>query len=275
MKDAVEQVKYSKSSASDHLKAMTNLFYIKSEIWMKMGYIEDAYKVLQKVKKLYTGGSQKGFKGIMRTIEKIGYVTCDLNLARISIELSNFGQGWELIKNSVEIAEQIFTMGDNELGVKTQLLKLLMAREVMDFKERARYADELAESYKNFDHFRLMKSNEFIEFVKERILFLIDNTRFESALNRVENVLEILNEKVNFYWFNQFVLLKSMCLHGLRKYLESHKLLKTLLPLVMENKSSLKDYRMLVDLHIQLSKNSKIFSKIKFSFLKKKMKNFF
>lgn len=231
---------------------MTSLICIKSEILLKLGYIEDSYKMLEKVKKLY-GGSSKN-SGNLRTIEKIGYVTCDLNLARIEIELSKFRKGWMLIQDSEEIVEQIFTVGDNELGVKTQLLKLLMAREVMDFNERAKYAEILAESYSNFDHFRLMKSNEFIEFVKERILYLIDNTRFDSALNRVDNVLEILSEKVNFYWFNQFLLLKSMCLHGLRKYMESYKLLKTLLPLVMDPKIKLKDYRMLVDLHIQLGK---------------------
>lgn len=233
---------------------MTGLICIKSEILLKLGYIEDAYKMLEKVKKLYTGSPRSGYKGVMKTIEKIGVVTCDLNLARIDIELSQFREGWLKIENSEEIVEQIFTIGDNELGVRTQLLKLLMAREVMDFKEREKYADLLAESYSNFDHFRLMKSNEFIEFVKERILFLIDNTRYESALTRVENVLEILSEKINFYWYNQFVLLKAMCLQGLRHYQESYKLLKTLLPLVMENKSKLQDYRMLVDLHIQLGK---------------------
>jgi hypothetical protein len=121
----------------------------------------------------------------------------------------------------------------------------------MDFKERENYADELQECYMNFDHFRLMKSNEFIEFVKERILFLIDIARYESALLKVKNILAILNEKVNFYWYSQFQLLKAMCLRGLRDYKSAHEILKTLLPAVSDNKTKLRDWKMFVDLHFQ------------------------
>lgn len=77
--------------------------------------------------------------------------------------------------------ETIFSNEDNELAIKSQLLKLLMARELMDFDEREKYAEKLADMYKNYDHFRLIKSNWFIEFVKERIHLLLDHVKYEPA----------------------------------------------------------------------------------------------
>lgn len=72
----------------------------------------------------------------------------------------------------------------------------------MDFEARDEIADRLTEIYKNYDHYRLMKSNSFIEFVKERILYLIDHAKFESAVMRIRNILGAINSKANLFWHN-------------------------------------------------------------------------
>lgn len=181
-----------------HLKTLTSLVCLKSEILSKFGYNEDAYKILSKIKILYSGGSSANPTA---SVEKIADVNCDLGLARIDIERSNFKKAWQSISRGEMVVEAIFSDGDNELAIKAQLLKLLMARELMDFKERESYAEKLAEMYKNFDHFRLIKSNEFIEFAKERIHLLLDYMKFDSAYLRIKNILSILNKKTDKYWY--------------------------------------------------------------------------
>lgn len=151
---------------------------LKSEILSKYGYIEDSHKILSKIKILYSGTSDSG---PVTSVEKIADISCDLALAKIEIERSGYKNAWGLIQRSESVISAIFSDGDNEVGIKAQLLKLLMAKELMDFEEREKYAETLAEMYKNFDHFRLVKSGEFIEFVRERILMLLDHVKCEAA----------------------------------------------------------------------------------------------
>ena len=253
---AVEKINHSPGNNKEHVKSLTSLICLKAEILAKLGYSEDAYNLLQKVKHLYGSKSRATNKSSapVSSIEKVGFVTCDLALARIDIENSNFALAEAKIEQSEALLENIFSTGENDFRTQALLLRLLMAKETMDFALREKYANDLEKSYKNFDHFRLMKSNEFIEFVKERILFLIDNTRFDSAYTRVNNILSVLDEKTNGYWYNQFLMLKAICLHGLREFKKGYLILKGLLPWVMDKKRKLNDWKMFVELHYNISK---------------------
>lgn len=231
---------------------------IKSQVLAKLGYSEDAHNLLTKIQLLYGGNTQNGnFSGASPSslIEKIGYVTCTLSIAEIEIEFSNFELAEEILDSCKEIIEGIFNEQDYELESQIAFLRLLIARSKMDLTGREAYAIQLEEVYRSYDHYRLMKSNQFIEFVRERILFLIDNARFDAALVRVTNIITILTEKSNPYWYRQFALLKARCYLGLRLADKGYKILQPLIPFAMDRSTKLIDYRFFVDLHLELSDN--------------------
>ena len=209
MAEAIPKVKTDKKDM-ETMKLLADLVNLKAQILAKMGYSEDAFKLLSKIKLLYsTNSSSSGISVSSPAIEKVSFVNCSLSIASIHIEFSEFEEASSILDNCEEILENIFNTEDYEFGARITLMRLLMAREKMDLNERESLATKLGEIYQNYDHYRLIKSNTFIEFVKERILFLIDNAKFQSAIIRIKNILAILNERSNKYWHNQFIMLKA------------------------------------------------------------------
>lgn len=56
-----------------------------------------------------------------------------------------------------------------------------------------------------------MKSNDFMEFVKEKILHLLDLGKTDDAMIRCKNILDLLKKKSANYWLTQFKLILVIC----------------------------------------------------------------
>ena len=139
-------------------------------------------------------------------------LSCEQYIARILCFNSKFTEAEKIFdKISVEY-KKIFNVENNEYTASVLIDQLKMARFTLDFKKREELVEKLALIYSTFDHFRLMKSNAFMEFVYEKILHLLDLNKIEDAMIRCKNILDLLKKNSSMFWYTQFRLIYCMCI---------------------------------------------------------------
>jgi tetratricopeptide (TPR) repeat protein len=241
-------------------KKITSLVISKAQIFYKLGYLEDAYDMFSKVQAIISNGAKRNDLDIIQSMqmsEAVDYIECVLGVIAVDIELSNL-DGLDKILDRLEgIVQSVLPAKDSDQARKIKILRLAMCRDLLDFNGRNTLADQLANIYQRYDHYRLVRCEDFMQFVRERVLYLIDNCKHDFALLRVENILSVLSPTKAEYWYNQFRLLQARCLTNLRKATKAYDILQDILQkkVLAKDKEAnkLRDNRLFLDLHLELS----------------------
>lgn len=226
-----------------------------------MGYLEVAHDLFSRIQLLILNdrsGKTNNFDAVQHLpfTEAVDYLECSLGILSIDIELSRDYEAVEASLNRCEaIVKSLYASKDCELLRKIKIQRLVLARDLLDFNKRNQIADELGAIYQGYDHYRLTRCEDFMQFVKERVTYLMDDCKHDIALLRVENILGILDPKKNEYWFQQYRILQAECFTNMRRASEGYDILQEILhqKVLVKDPSKLKDHRLFVEVHIALS----------------------
>lgn len=257
--EAIESIDITKQ-ASLYQRKITSLVIFKGQIFYKLGYLENAYQFFTNVQTVIAGSpdsKQNDFESILHMpySQAVDYLECALGIIAIDIELSRFDLAERSLKKCSEVVDIIFRSKDSDMNRRVKILWLNLAKDKLNFEMRNQIADDLSNIYQNYDHYRLLRCEDFMQFVKERIIYLIDDCKHDSALVRVENILTVLDEKKTRYWYDQFRILLAKCLITLRKPQKAYEILQDILHnrvIRKDEAPKMKDYRLFVDIHLQL-----------------------
>lgn len=258
--EAIESIDISKK-ATIFQKKITSLVIFKAQIFYKLGYLENAYEFFIKVQSIL---SESGDNKIdieaaqhMSFGEASDFLECVLGAASVDIELSRFDRAEGILTRCEKIIGYIFRSKDSEMARRMKIMRLQIARDLLNFKARSELAEQLSDIYQSYDHYRLLRCDDFMQFVKERVCYLADDCKFDAALVRVENIIKVLEERKNIYWLDQFRVLQAKCLLGLRKPRKAYEILQEILHnrvLKKDSAAKLKDYRLFIEVHMQLGR---------------------
>ena len=244
--------------ASLYQRKITNLVIFKAQIFYKLGYLEDAYSFYSKVQGIIVGQSKQinDLDQIQHIpfFDAVDYLECVLGITAIDIELSRYDIAEKTLQRCEQIVSEMFSAKDCDLARRIKILRLNMAKDLLDFQKRNDIADELSEMYQHYDHYRLIRCEDFMQFVKERITYLIDDCKHDQALLRVENIISILDPNKQAYWYRQYRILEAKCLINNRKSYLAYDILHEILHniILKKDSSKLKDFRLFVDVHLEL-----------------------
>lgn len=241
-----------------NMRMLSEMVMFKAQVLLKLGYFEDAFHMFNKVQMLISGRTANHLDIIHQFAFADAIVTleCEMGLAQIDIALSKFHKVEQSLMKCEEVVASLFKAKDCDLARRIKILKLSLARSKLDFPSRSKVADELSEIYQNYDHYRLLKCGDFMEFAKERIQYLLDDCKYETALGRVNTILGVLDQKKASYWFQEYSMMKAVCLLNIRGADEAYSLLQEILKeSILAKDSKFKDYRLFVTLHLELSQN--------------------
>lgn len=241
-----------------NMRMLSEMVMFKAQILLKLGYFEDAFHMFNKVQMLISGKTSDHLDTIHQFAFADAVVTleCEIGLAQIDIAFSKFQKVEQSLMKCEEVVASLFKAKDCDLARRIKILKLSLAREKLDFLSRTKVADELSDIYQNYDHYRLLKCGDFMEFAKERIQYLLDDCKYDTALGRVNTILGVLDRKKSSYWYQEYSMMKAICLLNIRGAEEAYSLLQEILKeSVLSKESKFKDYRLFVTLHLELSQN--------------------
>lgn len=259
--EAIDAIDISKK-ASTYQKKITSLVIYKGQIFLKLGYLDDAHVFFTRVQSILTdeNATKNNIDNVlhMTLSEAVDYMECVLGICAINIEMSKYKEAEATLAKCEEVIPKLFQAKDNDLARRVKILRLTIARDTLDFKMRNEVGDQLSAIYQKYDHYRLLRCEDFMLFVKERIMYLIDDCKYDMALLRVENILSVLDSKKSSYWYQQYRLLQAKCLINMRKAYVAYEILQELLQnsFLKKDLPSLKDYRLFVDVHLGLGKSS-------------------
>ena len=232
----------------------------KAQIFLRLGYLEIAYDLFSKIQMVIMN-SKSGSVNELDEVphlpfsEGVDYLECALGVLSIEIETSRNYQSIEksLLKCE-EIVKSMFSNKDCELLRKVKILRLNLARDLIDFGARNKIADELGLIYQSYDHYRLVRCEDFMLFVKERVQYLMDDCKHDIALFRVQNILSILDPVKGSYWFRIYKVLEAECLTHMRRGARAYDILQEVLheSVLVQDPAKLRDYRLFVDVHFAL-----------------------
>ena len=217
------------------------LLLLKVKILGISGYVLKAEKELNRVKDEYP------------TEEDIVYEIEELNISLLNSDYIEFEEKMKSI-------DDFNFNGDEELLYYQQRLYLIYTRyyyETGHLEKFEEYLIKISELFKDFDHFRLLKNNEFLEFVKFKILHLVLKHKYDHALNRVINILNHVNSETDKYRYFIFSLLKCEVLEKNNRIYESLETLKDILirfDLDSFKNESFKNFDVFIRLHFQMAK---------------------
>lgn len=187
--------------------------------------------------------------------EAVDYLECALGIIAIDIELSKLDEAEAGLQACFRVVSILFRSKDSDMARRIKILWLNLAKDKLNFELRNQVADELSDIYQNYDHYRLLRCEDFMQFVKERIVYLIDDCKHDEALVRVENILTVLDIKKARYWHDQFRILLAKCLINLRRPQKAYDILQEILHnrvIKKDETPKMKDYRLFVDVHMEL-----------------------
>lgn len=254
--EAIESIDISKKP-SVYQKKITGLVIFKAQIFLKMGYLEDALGFYSKVQAILAEQAEVEVAQHMAFSEASDYLECVLGQVAIDIELSHYKKAQTMLDRCEKVVSSIFRSKDSDLIRRIKILRLQIAKDTMDFDARTRLADELSDIYQSYDHYRLLRCDDFMRFVKERVSFLAEESKFDAALVRVENIIKVLEDRKSFYWLDQYKILLARCLIGLRKPRKAYEVLQDVLHNRVLRKDSapkLRDLRLFLEVHIELGR---------------------
>ncbi len=242
-------------------KKVTSLVIFKAQIFLRMGYLEVAYDLFSRIQLLILNdrsGKTNNFDAVQHLpfTEAVDYLECSLGIISIDIEQS---RDYEAIQSNLDrceaIVKTLYRSKDCELLRKIKIQRLVLARDLLDFNKRNQIADELGAIYQGYDHYRLIRCEDFMQFVKERVMYLMDDCKHDISLLRVENILSILDPKKNEYWHLQYRILQADCFTNMRRASEGYDILQEILhqKILTRDANKLKDHRLFVEVHIALS----------------------
>lgn len=240
-----------KDSAQFDAKKLSSLVILKAQIFHRLGYLEFAHGFFSMVMKvLDPRGEPSNLEALkhLPLAESSEYLECILGCSEISIELG-LSPAEEILARLTRCEEHVhafYPVRDCEPARRIQILRLKLATQRLDFGVRQSTAETLSQMYQNYDHYRLLRCEDFMQYVVERVGCLVDNCRFDSGLVRVENILEVLDKGKNTHWARQFEILRARCLIGLRRAGSAHQILQNLLKEIAKEEEShkLRDFRL-------------------------------
>lgn len=259
--EAIESIDISKKP-SIYQKKITGLVIFKAQIFLKLGYLEDAYGFFSKVQAILAdaGETHPEVESAqhMAFSEAVDYLECILGQVAVEIELSKYEKAKTILDRCDKVINGIFRSKDSEMARRIKIFRLQIARDTMDFEGRSKIADELSDLYQSYDHYRLLRCDDFMHFVKERVAYLAEECKFDAALVRVENIIKVLEERKAHYWLDQFRILQARCLLGMRRPRKAYEILQDILHnrvLKKDSAPKMKDHRLFLDVHLQLGSN--------------------
>lgn len=260
MAEAIESIDISKQ-ASFYQKKITTLVIFKGQIFLKLGYLENAYEFFTKVQSVISGSVSAPKNDVesvlhMSFAEAVDYLECVLGIVSVDLELSRFQEVEAILTRCEKVISTLFRSKDSDMARRVKILRLQLAKETLDFELRNKVADELSDIYQNYDHYRLLRCEDFMKFVQERVAYLLDDCKTDSALARVDNILTVLDDKKSRYWVDQFKMLQARCLTTLRKPHKAYDILQEILQnrvLKLPEGHKMKDYRLFIEIHLALA----------------------
>lgn len=257
--EAIESVDISQNPEK-YQKKITSLVIHKANIFLKLGYLEDAFNFFQKVINII-GAEYKNNTSIENIVhmhlgDANDFLECMLGLIQIKIECSKYEEADQQLEKLSEVITKRFSNKDNDYSRRIRILQLNIARELLQFSRRNEVSEQLTDLYQKYDHYRLLRCEDFMLFVQERICYLMDDCKPDLAMSRIKNIVAVIDKNKSKYWYTQFSILQAKCLMQMRKVSESYDILQGILHsqvLSPPNSSKLKDQRLFVDIHLELS----------------------
>lgn len=262
--EAIEAVDISQSPEK-YKKKITSLVIHKANIFLKLGYLEDAFKFFSSVINLI-GAEYKNNTTVENVVHmQLGdandFLECMLGLVQIKIECSEFEAAGTQLDKLVEVISDRYANKDNDYSRRTRILQLNIARCLLQFSRRNEISEILTDVYQKYDHYRLLRCEDFMLFVQERICYLMDDCKPDLAMSRISNILSVIDPHKSKYWHTQFTILKAKCLMQMRRVQTSYDMLQEILHsqvLSPTKTSKLRDQRLFVDIHIELSRKPQV-----------------
>lgn len=260
--EGLKYIDTGKNKTVEEVAIFANLITLKAEILFQLGFFDNARKLFESIKKIITTQFPASLKSVDQGMSgqelncNLLLLSCEQYIARILCFNSKFTEAEKIFDRLTNEYKNIFNVEDNEYTASVLIDQLKMSRYYQDFAKREELVNKLATIYSTFDHFRLMKSNDFMEFVYEKVLHLLDLNKVEDASIRCKNILELLKKTSSMFWYTQFRQLYCMCIRkSPRKSQESMTIQKEIYAESKEREKRLKNYRLFIDVHIEMNHN--------------------
>lgn len=250
------QVIDTKNMKLEEMNMFANQVELKATILMNLGYLDDAVKLFNTIRKMVVSSFPNATKELIEGEEntyKFIYCKNEQNLARVLALFSRFDESYKKLDEIEKKYYNFFESEDNDYITSLLVEQLKLSKLMQDYKRRKELIEKIGDIFLKFDHFRLMMNNDYMEFVKEKILFTLDCNKVDDAAVRVENILQLLLNKKGSYWHTQFSFIYSICLRKLEERNEALEILMDLYNDMNEKHKKLKNFRLFTDIHLEMS----------------------
>lgn len=261
-----------------YIKNFVELVSLKSQIWLRLGYYQDALQLQKKIRTIIntklnkpedtknrnqknseSGDTQDTVTMFNDKAQEIMNLNCDHSMALLEIYCNNFTSARENLNSIEQKYVDIYgTKYHNENFWSIQIDKLKYTRFIKDHSNRRKLLGNFIQYVMSLnDVYKLLKSNLFLELNKEYILYTMDGQRYKEA----EQVLEIYLKEIDMrscsgYWKKQYNLLKAkMSRLAYCDYNNSLQALELMLKELETSEGELKNWTFWVDIKEEISLN--------------------